>query len=288
MKRIGHNKTVILITTGLLLFAAAFLFTFQGEAKKYKSGISPAVKVERTWELPRVLKEISGIAFVGSDKIACVQDERGSIFIYNLKDSRVDKEIKFGNKGDYEGIAVKDNVAYVLESNGTIYRIVDFLETAKVEIFETFFTQRNDIEGLFYDRSEDRLLLAVKSLDPQSKDQKGIYAAQLPSLEVRETPVIKLTFKEKIFKEIRKKDIGDSFFPSEIARHPNSGEILVLEAREPRLLVLDPSGVPKHLYRLDRKLFPQPEGLAFDSSGNLFISNEGNPATIHRVTITSK
>jgi uncharacterized protein YjiK len=269
-----------------LLLAAGFLYNLKDEAEKYRSGISNAVKVEETWKLPSILKEVSGIAFLEPDKIACVQDERGSIYIFNLKESHIEKEIKFAGKGDYEGLAIKDNIAYVLESNGVIYRIADFLNSAKVESFETFFSSKNNMEGLFYDRSQDRLLLAVKSKDPNSNDQKGIYAAQLPSLQVNEKPVFKLTFKEEIFDDIREKDIGETFFPSEVAIDPSSGEVLILEGREPRLLILDPSGVPKNLFRLNRKLFPQPEGLTYDTSGNLYISNEGKPATIHRVTLT--
>ena len=286
MKKIGHNKTVILITAGLLIFVGVFFFTINEEAVKYRSGISNAVKIQKTWELPSVLNEVSGIAFLGLDRIAGIQDEKGSILIYNFKQSHIEKEIDFAGKGDFEGIAIKDDTAYVLESDGTIYKIDDFLNTAKVEKFETFFNAENDLEGLFYDKSQDRLLLAVKSLDPNSENQKGIYAAQLPSLQVKKEPVIKLTFEEEVFNEIREKKRGETFFPSEIAIDPSTGEIIILEAREPRLLILDPSGVPKKLYRLDKKLFPQPEGLGFDPSGNLYISNEGRPATIHRVTIT--
>ena len=284
----GHKKMVLLITAGLLLFATAFFYTFKGEAERYRSGISSAVKVEQTWKLPSLLKEVSGIAFLEPNKIACVQDERGSIFIYDLKTSKLEQEIKFAGKGDYEGIAVNGDVAYVLESNGTIFRVRNFLTNAKTEEFETFLTSGNDTEGLFYDSSRQRLLIAVKSRDPHSEDHKGIYALKLPSMKVEKTPVYNLTFEEEIFNEIRKEDRGDTFFPSEVAIDPASGEILVLEAREPRLLILDPDGKPKTLHRLSRKLFPQPEGLTFDSSGNLYISNEGKPATIHRVTLTSE
>jgi uncharacterized protein YjiK len=287
MKRLGHDKTVILITTGLLLFAAVFIFTYEKEVEEYQAKISADVKIEQTWELPPQLAEVSGIAFFGTNKIACVQDETGKIFIYNLEASRIEKEIEFTGNGDFEGIAIKDDVAFALEASGKLFRIEDFLNTAKVETFNTFFTEENDMEGLFYDESQNRLLLAVKVLDPNSEDQKGIYAAQLPSMEVNKTPVFTLTFEEEIFNEIREEKRGESFFPSEIAVHPESGEIYVLEGREPRLLILDPDGTPKELHRLDKDKFPQPEGLSFDASGKLYISSEGEPGTIHRVTITS-
>ena len=288
MKRIGHNKTVILITTGLLLLSAVFIFTYEKEVQEYQANISKDITIDQTWELPLQLAEVSGIAFLDSNKIACVQDEKGSIFIYNLDDSTIEKEIEFAANGDFEGIAIIENTVYVLEANGKIYRVEDFMNTVQVKTFDTFFTEENDMEGLFYDVAKNRLLLAVKPLDPNSEDQKGIYAAQLPSMEVNEMPVFTLTFEEEIFNEIREEKRGESFFPSEVAVHPKTGEIFILEAREPRLLILDASGTPKEFHLLDQKAFPQPEGLAFDSSGNLYISSEGEPGTIHRVTITSK
>lgn len=285
MNDVSHRKILIFITGGLLLIALVFVYTFKGEAKKYRSGISQSVEIEKTWHLPRILREVSGIAFLEPDKIIAVQDERGSIFIYNLETSTLEKEIEFAGRGDYEGITLHENIAYVLESNGTLYEIRDFLTDAKTQKIETFLSSENDAEGLFYEKAKRRLLIAVKHRDPVSKDQKGIYEVQLPSLQMNRNPVVALKFEEEVFDEIRKDDLEDTFFPSEIAIDPTSGEILILEAREPRLLVLDPAGVPKALHRLNRKYFPQPEGLTFDAAGKLYISNEGKPATIHRVNL---
>lgn len=285
MRRMGHNKTVILVTGGLLLFAAVFFYTLRGEAEKYRSKISSAVKVEKTWKLPALLKEVSGIAFLPPNKIACVQDERGSIFIYNLETSKIEKEVKFAGKGDFEGITIYNNVAYALQSNGMIYRITDFLKSPKIDKFETAFTSKNDMEGIFYDKSLSRLLLAAKA-EGLKEGEKSIYAISLPSMQVETTPAYTLTFEEEIFEDIRKENREDSFFPSDVGVHPSTGDIYILEAREPKLLILEKSGVPKALHLLSRQLFPQPEGITFDDSGNLYISNEGNPATIHLVKIT--
>ncbi len=288
MKRMSHKKVVFLITGGLVLVVLVFIYTFVGEAEKYRSTISSSVTIEKTWKLPSVLKEVSGIAFLPPNRLACIQDERGSIFIYNLDNSSLEREIGFGGRGDYEGISIKGSTAYVLESNGTLYRVTNFMENARTEKFETFLSSKNDTEGLFYEAGKNRLLVAVKAEDPHSNDQKGIYAVELPSMKMDETPVFSLTFKEKIFDEIRKKDVENTFFPSEIAVDPSSRDILILEAREPKLLVLTPEGKAKALHVLSRELFPQPEGLTFDSSGRLYISNEGRPATVHRVTLNHK
>lgn len=288
MEKMSHKKVVFLITGGLALVILVFFYTFVGEAKKYRSTISSSVTINKTWKLPSILNEVSGIAFLPPNRIACIQDEKGSIFIYNFETSSLEREIKFAGGGDYEGISIQDNTAYVLESNGTVYRITDFKEDARTEIFKTFLSSKNDTEGLFYEAAKNRLLIAVKAKDPNSKNQKGIYAVELPSMKMLKTPVFSLTFQEQLFDDIRKKNAEDTFFPSEVAVDPSTGEILILEAREPKLLILDPDGKAKALHVLSRKLFPQPEGLTFDASGRLYISNEGRPATIHRVTLNHK
>ena len=50
------------------------------------------------------------------------------------------------------------------------------------------------------------------------------------------------------------------------------------------LYVFDMNGKIQYLQKLDSKLFPQPEGIAFMNNGDLLISNEGRKdlATIVR------
>ena len=281
----SENKIIILITVGLLLITAVFFYTIKDEAEDYRASISKDIVVEQTWQLPAALKEVSGIAFLEQDKIACVQDEKGSVFIYNLKNSGIEKEIPFAGPGDYEGIAVNNGIVYVMRADGTIFRIRDLHGEAEVETFETSFTAKNDMEGLFYDASNEQLLMAVKERDPNSKDFKGIYGVDPETMELDEQPLYQINFTEDFFRDKNRSMAPGKFFPSEVARHPKIGDLIVLEAREPKLLVMDPEGNPKKLHRLDRKLFPQPEGIAFDASGNLYISSEGEPGLIHRVTI---
>jgi hypothetical protein len=51
--------------------------------------------------------------------------------------------------------------------------------------------------------------------------------------------------------------------------------------------VIDASGTIKKLYQLSAKDFSQPEGIAFNSAGDLFIANEGTnqPGNILQVKI---
>lgn len=282
----SENKIVISITVGLLLITALFFYTIRDRAEDYRASISEDIVVEQTWQLPSSLKEISGIAFWEQDKMVCVQDEKGSVFIYNLKDSTIEREIPFAESGDYEGIAVNDSIVYVLRADGTVFRIQNLLGDMEVEEFDTFFTVENDLEGLYYDTTGNQLLLAVKEQDPNSDDFKGIYSMDPETMQIDEKPVYKINFTEEIFKDPKKLMAPGKFFPSEILRHPKTNELLVLDGPASRLLIMTPEGNPKELHVLDREIFPQPEGLAIDASGNLYISSEGDPGLIHRVTIS--
>ena len=283
MSKKGTGLIVLPISLGLLLLAGAIFYL--SKRKSDQREISTAVEVVKTWALPGALKEISGIAFLDANRVACVQDEDGFIYIYNLETSAIENRIEFAGPGDYEGIAVNGTTAYVLESNGSIFIVRDFMQDPKVDRIDTKFCSKNNPEGIFYDEEKNRLLLALKSRDPNSNGYKGIYSYDLETRELLAEPVLKMTFEEKIFDGIRKKNAQRTFFPSDINRNPHTGDFLILEAENPRLLVIAASGEAKQLHVLDRGLFPKPEGLAFNETGKLYISNEGNPATLHEVVL---
>src|SRR5687767_4661118 len=115
----------------ILYFAIAFCITFcsqidQSEetallksasdnaAKKTSKAGSDDVIIKQKWDLPEELKEVSGIAYMGKDRFACVQDELGTIFIFNSASGTIEKKIQFAGAGDYEGVSVNGDMAYVV------------------------------------------------------------------------------------------------------------------------------------------------------------------------------
>src|SRR5512136_1802264 len=75
--------------------------------------------------LPDILHEVSGIVCIDSSTIACVQDEKGTLYFYNLADKKILSELKFFSKGDYEGIARVFDTIFVLRSDGLLIEISD-------------------------------------------------------------------------------------------------------------------------------------------------------------------
>ena len=48
----------------------------------------------KKWELPEILNEVSGISWLSENTIACVEDEDGIIFIYDLKKQKIIQQIQ--------------------------------------------------------------------------------------------------------------------------------------------------------------------------------------------------
>lgn len=245
------------------------------------------ITVIRKWEMPAELTEISGLSYIDNDRMACVQDELGEIFIYNTSSSSVEKKIPFGATGDYEGLAVVDETVWVLRADGKLFE-VNNIHTANPGVNEhtTHLTIKQDSEGLCYDKKNNRLLIAIKGAEIATDDYKGIYSFDLAAKKMDQQPVFKIDLLNEVFESNGKKKKG-SINPSGISIHPVSGEMYITDGRNSKLLITDATGVIKNLYQLNSKEFSQPEGIAFNAAGDLFIANEGTnqPGNILQVKI---
>ncbi|HYH14511.1 MAG TPA: SdiA-regulated domain-containing protein [Flavisolibacter sp.] len=239
------------------------------------------------WELPNTLKEVSGIKYLGNNRFACIQDEMGTIFIYNTASGKIEKEIPFGGPGDFEGIAIAGTSAYVAQSNGKIYEVQHY-EGAKpvVKQYNTLLTAKHNVEGLTYDQKNHCLLLAIKGAEPRNKKYKGVYAFDLKTKRLAVKPVVKINLNDPFFNGSKGKQ--DPFQPSAIEIHPLTNDIYILQGSDPKLLVMDAKGRIKKSYTFNQSAFPHAEGLAFSPEGELYISNEGKDgaaATIVKVVL---
>jgi hypothetical protein len=183
----------------------------------------------QTWKLPFELVEISGLGFIDDQRLACVQDEKGIIFIFNLDEGIVESEIVFGEDGDYEGIEIVGRDAWILKSNGTLFRVADFLEKkgSDVKKFPTALSGKNDTEGLAFDPLNQNLLIACKEhpfLDESDgRNSKAIYSFSIESGNLDTKPFLIInpdTLRSHTGKVV--------FKPSGIAIQPVTGHIFIL------------------------------------------------------------
>lgn len=233
------------------------------------------------YDLPKSLREISGLTFYQNDQLACIQDERGEIFLFDLEKEEVGERLLFGPSGDYEGIEFANGVFYVLRSDGRIFVVRPGTDTFKpgstlfdgtrdLATIAPVLPEGSDVEGLGYDPKTNRLLIALKETPGEAK--RYVYFYDFGKKVAWKGLVLS---PQKLEQEtgLTGKDVN--LKPSGVAVHPKTGEMYVLAADGAKLLVLDRMGIIRTVARLDPKAFRQPEGICFAPDGTLFIASEG-------------
>jgi len=238
---------------------------------------------KRRWDLPQELEEISGLSFYKHGELACIQDEDGILYIFSLKKDKIVREELFAEKGDYEGVEIIDDKAYILKSNGKVYHFALLKSgTGEVDQIKTDLSRKNDTEGLGFLEHHNELLIACKEKPASKKYEleksRSVFRISMEESAFKKKPRFVIDGK-KYKKKLEDKDLSKKkhipFKPSGIAVHPKTGYTFVIGTVGKILVVLNPEGEIDDLIPLDPKLFLQPEGICFDPAGNLYISSEG-------------
>ena len=245
------------------------------------------VQVLQRWDMPEKLKEISGLSYIDKDRFACVQDELGTLFVYNIASQKIEREITFAGTGDFEGVVWTDDKAYVIRADGKLFIISNVSQSKPTVIeIETGLTIKNDVESLGYDKKNNRLLMTGKEPDRGTSSGKAIYAFDLASQKMIKNPVMTIDLSASSTGSKGKKS-GNNFHPSSLEIHPVNGNIYLIDGPGSNLLIVDGSGAMKSFISLGSRDFPQPEGITFNPEGDIFISTEGkkDPGAIMKVAI---
>lgn len=116
------------------------------------------VKITQSWDLPPALNNISDFIFVDENRIACILNVAGTIYIYNVLTKTIEREIPFAPPGNYKSIVLIDETAFVACADGRIYEIQHY-GAAKpvVKEYGTHLTIRQNVAGLCYDAKNKRI-----------------------------------------------------------------------------------------------------------------------------------
>jgi len=226
--------------------------------------------------MENTLKEISGICFLkGNDEILfAVEDETGKLYQYQLADGKLIKS-KFGTKSDYEDLTILNNqTASVLGSDGSIFMFA--ISKAGKEKIDSVQEYKNilpagEYEGLF---AADSTLYALCKDCPQDKPSKEVSVFALQQSAGSGLSVLN-SFKVVVSGIQSGNGAKTKFHPSAIAKSPVTNDWFIVSSTNKMLLQFDEQWKLIAHFKLDPILFNQPEGMAFNSKGDLYISNEG-------------
>jgi hypothetical protein len=241
---------------------------------------------DKVFILPSKLNEISGIAAVTDNIIACIADEKGIVYFYNLSSNAVVNKIRFADKGDFEDLNIIKDTIYALDSKGIIWVIKNFKEQPVISSFSLAIQQPFELEGLCH--RQDTLFIAAKYYHNKKRDKVG-------NLPVWEVPISNMQVNKILFDvpDIVKPDNSNEQIPfhtSALLYNETNAEWLFISSHSKAFMQCNENGVVLNVGKLQEEKFIQPEGICFTPSGNLLISNEGkdNSATILLFTNKNK
>jgi secreted PhoX family phosphatase len=238
------------------------------------------------YSMPDILQEISGIAFDKGDNafVYAEQDEDGSLFRLPLgtKDETV---TKFAGKGDYEDIAICKGWAILLKSNGDLFSF-PLSETKNTETTNVKENKglipKGEYEGMFADETTGQVYVLCKSCkqDKGSKITSGYILTLQTNGTLKSTGTFSINTSELDKLSGKKKGV---FHPSALAMNPLTNEWYIVSSVNKALVIADAKWKVKSVYHLSSNTFNQPEGIAFDKNGNLYISNEGSETQVGNI-----
>ncbi len=244
----------------------------------------------KTYFLNESLHEISGIVFLGinRDTVYAIEDENGKLFYFHLGDPDY-KHSKFAKKGDFEDLAILQNREFlVLRSDGSIFKFpISQARTNSQEGIQDFehVLPEGEYEGLFADQ-DGKIYAMCKNCPDDKHKAVTIYVLQ-------ENGSGDLSIANQFQVKVSKDELSSinpkiKFHPSALARNPLNHDWYILSSVNRSLIQLDGNWKIKGYYQLNPSNFRQPEGLCFDSSGNMYISNEGAEGTANIQVFTYK
>ncbi|GAA0878746.1 hypothetical protein GCM10009119_17140 [Algoriphagus jejuensis] len=225
--------------------------------------------------LPDDLEEISGIAWQKNELLA-IEDESSIIYRINPETGKILKKTKFEKNRDIEDLLVQNDTAWVLRSNGNLYRIVDFREKdSQTVIFGFPSRDSRDLEAIVVAIDEPFILVFCKVCEwDEDPDRASFYRFDLGTMKFDSTSAGKIEKSQLVgllpAKALEKLKIQ----PSAAAVHPLTKEYYLLSSTGKWLMTLNKAMQPTSIHQLNPSLFKQPEGMTFAPDGTLYISNE--------------
>ena len=292
-------RSVVLIT-GLLFHNSC---NNKAESKKEEEGPKPVslqstnydlLKPVKSWALSDSLAEISGITFLKNERLIAIEDLHPILYEIKLGDSTssIINKLEFREtdkeKFDFEDLAAIGDTVYALWSHGAIFKIIKQKKNFTSERMKTWLKKENNTEGLAYDPISGNLLVACKDdagLEDVKKTTRAIYEFDIKADSLKPDPF--MLVKKNDFENVAGEKVD--FYPAAIAVHPVSHDIFIVSTKDTKCIAqFSHDGKLKAFDYLEKEMLPQPEGICFDTKGDLYISTQarhGKPAYIYKFSL---
>lgn len=231
--------------------------------------------------LEHELDEVSGIVYSPKEGgLIAVNDEQGRLYMVSTSSYKIKEDIKFAKSGDYEAVALHKNKLLVMNSKGSIWEMkLNAKAVSNVKEYDFSIKEKIEFEAMLWDGGDIVYLVSKQSNENRKHKKTLVYGFDMHTKKYIAQPI-----QEIKWSDISKRTGVEKLQVSAAAIHPKTGDIYMVASIEKLMVVLNKNWVVKEVHELDKKLFKQPEGIAFDLECNLYISNEargGRPNVIY-------
>ncbi len=228
-----------------------------------------------TDKLDLKLQEISGITWDSKNNVfLAVDDGSDKLFFLDKETKLIVAEYVFGDKGDYEDVAILNGIPYILRSDGMITKFIKDStgKTFGLEAGTISLTGANDFETMYSDPARNALVLICKNCEMDDDKTVSAFAFYPDSIGFDNKPLYTIdAAKVAALSPFKTSKLQ----PSAGAIHLILQKLFILSSASNQLVIADLNGKVEAVYKLSPKLFPQPEGITFKEKGDMYISNEG-------------
>jgi uncharacterized protein YjiK len=231
----------------------------------------------RRYALHERVRELSGLALSHDGRLFGHDDERAMIYEIG-SEGQLRKAFGFGTpvvEGDFEGIAIAGDRFYLVTSRGVVYEGGEGKDGDRLpfESTEVDVGKKCDVEGLAYEEATDALLLACK--EPKGKKKKKKARVRIHRWSLKERAAHPTSPLEIPLASLDAGGKSNSFHPSGIEVHPESGHYFLVSARAIAIAEVTPEGEVVSVRRLVKGVHKRVEGITFATSLAIVLADEG-------------
>jgi len=261
-----------MISIVVLIFSAAIAGTYS-LLERYSLDADSMMQ----WRLPDKLNEISGLAITPSGRLLAVDDEVAIVYELDYTDGEIVKAFAFGKpvvKGDFEGIAVVEDLVYLTTSKGRVYVAAEGADGQRVTFdkFDTELGKYCEIEGLVQSVDNTHLYFLCKEMKKKYRATGlKLFAWNIAARKISHDESITLPERE-IMQQMR----VDRLTPTGVTIDKVSGNRIIVASRQRILVEISAEGD-----LIDARHIPlgtrhrQAEGIELAKDGKLLIADEG-------------
>ncbi len=240
---------------------------------------------DRVLELPLALREISGLVVASDGSLLALQDEEGDVFQIEPQSGAVLRRIRFAGDGDFEALTMDSSRALLVRSDGRVYSglLPQSADDVDGKRHDINIHDSCDVESADVRPGSDELWIGCKESPGKRMGQtRALYVVTLSELTGTKGKV-EPRLSARLEPPIDPRDGNPMrlglFKPSGMA-FLDHDRFLIVSSVYPTLFEFHTDGHLLNAWGLPREVLPQPEGIAVDAEGRVYVASEGLPGRI--------